>query len=391
LHDGFVLPFQRPGLAALYGGVIVGLFGMILLNVFLAFDLASMGMAELLIFLTVHLGSINLVCMPLGFMMLARMRAQTFLCLLVGVQVISLFVMASEAIMSSLVVMGLAYSFISAPFWLIYHSSMLHYSSQKNRGNEISVAHLCMTAGVIAGSICAGFALNFAFDRAFVIYVGFGLTFAATLFLGFFARRCGVFAAHDKGRKNFHGGSFKKALRDNPVRARATIVEMFHDVVTNTLWPVWMQIIGASGMAVGLLYAATVAMKFVLSPLVGRFVNARSGIDSQIGPAIKMIGWLPWLFIVHPLTSLWSSVFFAAGSHVFKIGLEARWYESRSYSHLAAREFYLGVGRIISLCVMVPVLFLASGYFIMAGAMMTALLLLCGSQLRRSLQMTAAE
>ena len=268
---------------------------------------------------------------------------------------------------------------------------MMSYTSGDNRGNEVSVAHLCMTLGIIIGSVSSGYFLSSNVEQSLILFAGFALSILATLLLYFFTKTQGLFKHHDNNLQALSGRGFIQAFINHPERSKATIAEMLHDVVTGTLWPVWMKLIGASSMAIGLLCGATVAMKFVLSPIVGRFVNLRNGLDSQYGPMIKLVGWLPWLFIVHPLTSLWSSIFFAAGSHIFKIGLEARWYESKTYTHLAVREFLLGTGRLIATIIMVPIMFYATQYYILAGVFMTALVLFSGIQLRRSLILSAAE
>ncbi|MCK5384375.1 MAG: hypothetical protein KAJ29_02280 [Alphaproteobacteria bacterium] len=391
LHDGFVAPLKRRELLELYVGTIIGVFGNTLLDVYIALDLAALNMISLLSFLIIRYAVNNLLIMPIGFSLLSRFCAKHIFSVLIPFQIgIIFFILCTKNILAPWLLGGCA-TMAMTPFWLIYHVCILHHSSQKNRGNEVSLAHLFMSAGAIIASITAGIALITAIEMTEILLLGATFLTMATLFLCVFANKTGVFSAHKEMIALQRKTSLLGAVFQQKARSKATIAECFHEMSTGVLWPVWMKSIGATALAASVLYAITIATKTFISPLAGRFTNLRTGHDLQHGSFIGLIGWFPWLISVHPLTTLVSSIFFATGSHFFNVGLEARWYEERTYAHLAVREILLGVGRIIGLLILVPLLFYAPNFYILACIGLSSLVFLSSIHLKKSLKLCPDE
>jgi hypothetical protein len=284
---------------------------------------------------------------------------------------------------SLIVLRTLLASALTIPFWVLYHMSMLHYSSCNNRGNEVSLAHLGISVGCIIGSLAAGVMLAYECPRGIVLCVGAISIMAATTFLYFFARKNTVISDQCDESTDRMLVDIWAIISSKRLQAKATSLEMVYDVAVRSLWPIWLKVVEASGLAVGFLSALNVVIKCFISPIVGRFINQGSGQEAQNGPVLKIIGWLPWLVFAQPLTALWSSVFFAAGSHMFRVGLEARWYKHRALAPMAAREILLGFGRIFGAIVFIPILFYAPEFFVPLGIAFTVLILLTGKQLKQ--------
>lgn len=384
-HDGYIKPICNKSLVGVYVATTLGIFGMSLLDVFLAFDIAMLGMGTLISFLLLRVSIANLIAMPLGLMALSKFSwHKVYLVFLL----LQLFVLAMVFFPS----LGLPQYLVAAlianttvPFWILYHAMILNHSSIENRGNEISLAHLSMTLGAVAGSVAAGFLLHWDISEQIVMLLGAVLVICASSALYFFSTFKKDRMANSISMQRLAGPGLIKAAMLSPPVSKATLAEAVHDTAIWMLWPVWLKIVGASGLAVGVLQASNVGVKFIISPIVGRFINLKNGYDSVYGPLIKFFGWLPWMFSHNPLVSLCSCVFFAAGSHTFKVGLETRWYENKTLSHLACREIVLGVGRFIAVLFFVPILFYKPDYFVVAGIMCLIVLSYLGLQLKQDL------
>lgn len=364
----------------LYVGTMIGLFGNIMLNIYMAYALTSLGLKTLLSYFLLNTFLINYVFMPCGFLALRKIPHSIFFpcVILLGIIITlsSLFWTAQLGIIH----FSLIFSCSAAPFWLLFHSCMLAFTSRDNVGNETSMAHLSITLGAVFGSIAAGIFLSLGTDRETMIYTGAGLLALACLFIFVFCEKRGLLSETPEKETL----RFKLSLFTEPQRAFATMADAFHAVSTEILWPVWIKLIGAGGLAAGLLYAFTVTMKLLLSPLTGYLTNRQTTLEMKYGALFKLAGWLPWIISLHPLTSLFSSVLFAAGSHLFKVGIESRWYLAKSYTHMACREVIHGTGRIITYLALVPILFYAPQFFIALGIILSALAYLAAYSLTQS-------
>jgi hypothetical protein len=384
-HDGYIKPICNKSLVGVYLATTLGIFGMSLLDVFLAFDIASLGMGALLAFLLLRIGAANLVAMPLGLMALSKFSWHSVFIVFLLLQLSVLVIVFIPLFEMPQYLTAALIANTTIPFWVLYHAMILNHSSIENRGNEVSVAHLSMTLGAVAGSVTAGFLLHLDVSDHLVMILGSVLVICASSALYYFSTYKKGSFVNSKAMRRLAGPGLLKAAKLNPTVSKATLAEAVHDTAIWILWPVWLKVVGAGGLAVGILQASNVGVKFIISPIVGRFINLKNGYDSMFGPFIKLFGWLPWLVSNNPLVSLCSCVFFAAGSHTFKVGLETRWYENKTLSHLAVREIVLGIGRFAAVLFFVPVLFYKPDYFVVSGIACLGLLALSGLELRKSL------
>ena len=376
----FFEPLRHKGLLYLYLATILGLFGNAVLNIYLAFDLASLGFEGMMTFFIVGTIFLNFFCMPLGFMTLNNVRAKPFFQTLLAMQMCLLIWLIILPQNLSVIAITLFTGLLMSPFWILFHTAMLSFSSLDNTGNEVGLAHLSMTIGTVVGAIIAGILLTCNLSRETIIIIGGSSIFAATALMVLFSTRLGLFNLQDQFKD-----TFKTILRP-PQQTLSTIADSLHSIATEALWPVWIKMIGAGGLAVGLLTAFTVAMKFLLSPFSGYLTNKHKGYDMKTGALIKICGWVPWFLSLNPLTSLISSIFFASGSHLFRVGLESRWYNEKTFSHMASRELWLGLGRLIGYAVLIPILFFAHEYFVITGLITTSLSYVCAIHLNHLTQ-----
>jgi hypothetical protein len=161
----------------------------------------------------------------------------------------------------------------------------------------------------------------------------------------------------------------------------STAYEGAFQVVADFLAPVWLKLMSVSALGVGILSAAKIGLKLLVSPIVGHFANqgadANSGHnhDLEIGLALKCAGWLPWLFMQNPMLYAFSSLFWTGGQHFFSIGLASRWYKQRSVFKLALREFSLGLGHLMATLVAVPLLYWSMHSYIVFSILLSTLML----------------
>ena len=380
LHAGYIAPAANRNLLILYLGAALGVFGMSFLDVFMSVNLYSHGMWALVSYFMVRVVGNAIIGMPVGFHLISKCTPRTLLkigALYLACTITPLVLLQGH--IPNYVTAALT-SLIYVPFWLVYHSSMLEYSSSHNRGNEVAVGHLCMALGCIVGGALAGVAMYY--DMMFFqgCLIGFTLVTAATLSLITFAQRNNLF--HKSGHEDAQACCIRDALSHDKQLTALTVLGSTHSFATTALWPVWLTVIGASGLAVGILYAATVGLKLIISPLVGHFANLRKSSDLTTGTWIQAAGWLPWLFSMNPMTTLISSAFFSGGSHFFNVGLETRWYDNKTLTHLAAREITLGLGRLLGIAIIVPILFLSPDNFVLAGLVMCSLIGACIAKIK---------
>lgn len=385
IHDGFILPFRNFNLLGLYLGAFLGVFGIVMLEVFLAFNLAGLGMGQLLEYLLARFALINLVLMPLGFSLLRRHSRRMVIEALSIPAIPALLLLVTEGPALPVWMAGVCQSFVACPFWLMYHLALMTHCSDSNRGNEVGIAFIWLTLGSFAGGLAAGGLSLFKVGIGGALFFGAVVQGTALLLKYIYCHRSAVFSVPVEIPATARPGLLQ-VVTDHPRRSWATFIDMLQEAATSTLWPVWLKVVGATGLAAGALYALNIGLRFVLSPVVGRIVNSKSGLDAQIGPAVKMLGWIPWLFSASPLTSVWSSLFFAAGTHMFKVGLESRWYETKSYEHMAAREILLGSGRLCGIIILVPILFYTPEIYIWSAILLTMVLMHSGMLLRQSMK-----
>lgn len=371
LYNCFVAPFRARERAHIYVGSMLGAIGFALYEVYLCFDIAGQGMAALLSFLIARYSLGCFVCMPAGFLALARFGARrTFACAMM-LQVLGASYMLLN-LGTALVpwMYGLLGAMTTAPFWIAYHTALTLNTSAENRGNEVVLADAGRTLGAMAGSILGGIALAMEFP------LGSGPVIFALVLVA-----CGTFilARRLMGTDvhiDYGNGTILGALVQQPARTVLTVFDGAIYNLTFMLAPVWLKIMGLGGMAVGIINALSVVLNVIMAPFAGAMMNRRDGREVTIGSALWFAGWAPWAVLSSPLLLAGTYLFWSTAAQLTGNGLTCKWYEVRCVKALAAREILIGVARVVSTITVVPILYLSFTHFawaaILTGALMTA-------------------
>ncbi len=382
-HTAFIAPFKNRERARLYFATIFGCFGHSGSSLFLTYDYATADPALVLAFMTGSILIMGVLLFPLLFMLAAAAGRRTLITTLAVIQILALGSafpvehLFSHPVVSAFAI-GLILALISAPLWITYHILMVHHTSDDNRGNEVSIANLGISIGAIMGSLSAGFALYFDVVNGYILTCLLFILCATTA-MSLMIPRDDMPAAHHK-KINIYG-----TLVRRPWRTLNTIMDGCFNSLIGYLSPVWLKMIGLSGLGVGLVTACQFILKLFISPLTGHWIRRNNGHESQIGSALNIAGWLPWLFSATPFNLVWSYLFWGAGQHMYSVGLQSRWYEDRTYENMAAREVCLGIGRYATILAALPLIYGNIGMFFVFAAALTTVKFIISSRESRTL------
>ncbi len=316
----------------------------------------------------------NLFYLPALFTLLSRIEGRPFLGGVMILQFASLAFLLSHSdilIIDSFkdgICVAILFALVSEPFWMAYHGLMLRLTTDEDRGHQVSMAELGMRIGGIIGSLGAGLALSFFPGQIFPLFCG------ATLLLstaGFFLLL--LSRAPDERMRISFLSLFVHIIR-NPMISMCTLVQGMMSALTGVLAPVWMSVIGFSGILAGLLMALQIVARLVAGPLAGQWFHDDKGRELRVGALAHAAGWLSWIITSNPLAMIWSAFFWSAGSHMVNIGMDGRWYKSKSLANMASREICLGIGR-LSLLPIILILFTVSIKLFFVFAAITSILL----------------
>jgi hypothetical protein len=381
LYNAFIAPFLSAERARLYIAAMLGCFGATGVSIFLTYDYATTSPDVLLAFMTAHVLFFGVFFLPLLLVMAANASHKIFFPCLVILQLLALInipfadqYFAHPAVDAFMVGCNLA--LISAPFWMSYHVLMVQHTTDDNRGNEVSVSGLGMGIGSIVGALTSGVALYYEIVDVYVFICMLAMLLSTIVMMRLIP--------HD--RTSFRKMNIYRSLVSRPRRSLNTIMNGCFDSLTGFLLPVWLKVIGLTGLGVGLFSALQFLLKIIISPFTGKLVKMNRGHESQLGAAINIAGWLPWLFTISPLGLIWSFLIRGPGQHMYNVGLQSRWYEERTYENMAAREVCLSIGRYLTILISLPLIYGDIKMFFIVAMALTCLKLLVSFFEARSLR-----
>ena len=380
LHAAFVAPFQCLSLCVLYLGAFVSITGITAVQLYMVFDFASLGMWPVMEHFIVRALFVSMLIMPLWFWLSTKMSFLSYAALVLLMQIATGGLLLHFGQDSAVWLQTLLFSSSVASYWTIFHLMMSFSVSDHNSANEICMADAGVTAGTLLGSVLGGVFLTYGLG-SFTMVFGVVMMFLGTVI---------VFSLMYKKVQNgdvdlvflSEGETASwSEIKGQYKNIYSTAYEGAFHVVADFLAPVWLKLMSVSAMGVGLLSAAKIGLKLLVTPLVGHFANEGSrseeshNHDLEIGLALKCAGWVPWLFMQNPLLYAFSSLFWTGGQHFFSMGLASRWYKQRSIFKLALREFSLGLGRLTATLVAVPLLYWSmQSYIVFSILLSTAML-----------------
>lgn len=372
IYNSFVEPFKNPQLTVTYLATVTAFVGLFLLQIVVVFDLADLGLFALLSFFLTRAIFSNLIYMPLALLAFRKFPVSAIMIVLCGMQLVGTCAIVSGVLNADIILLSLAMCLVQCCFWVAFHLMMLLNISDKNRGGEIVLADTGMTVGMFLGGFLSGAALLYGYSE---VAVGAGvalLSFASWLLC---VRVRALMSEGDGMLPGQYHGSVRENFKATPSQLFVTIVEAGFMTVTDFLAPVWMKLMGISGVVVGAIASAQVVLKIMVAPFCGLLTNRGNGDELRVGAFLKMLGWAPWVFFHTPWLIFASSSLWKVGQQMFGVGMMSLWYGRRTVSSLAVREMLLGVGRIVTYLIALPLMFKSLDLFIYFCLMLTVVLM----------------
>lgn len=381
LHAAFLAPLKCWSLCVMYLSAFVAITGITSVYLYYIFDFASLGMWPVMEHFIVRALLVSMLIMPLWLWLSTVLPFKLYMALVLMTQVFMVGGLMHIGLDGAAWLQTLLFSTSVSSFWTIFHLLMSFSVSDHNSANEVCMADAGVTAGTLVGSILGGVLLTYGLGDAAVLS-GAALLFTGTVMLFVLMHK-----KISRGQLNLVFLSAEETFSWAEIKTQrknilGTAYEGAFQIVADFLAPVWLKLMSVSAMGVGLLGAAKIGLKFLVTPFVGYLANEASKSESthnrdlEVGLALKTVGWLPWLFMHTPLLYTFSSLFWTAGQHFFSMGLASRWYKQRSIFKLAVREFALGLGRLVATCIAVPLLYWSlQSYIVFSIVLSTAMLL----------------
>lgn len=371
LRLGFIEPFRSPGRFLIYIAALLGDASITAASLYLSFSLYSYGPLALLGYFIVRFGFANLFWIPYLFYAFEKFRRTALILTLMGIKVVSLtfFLSYGDIIMHDInfvkgSILGILNVVMSATFWLFHHRLMIEYSSDDNRGNEVSIAEFAINVGALIGAIGGGYSIM-AIGGKETLTICFVLMWLAIGIYGMLLYKTPL------KQKPYPFFKIYRLVFEDVSRSLNTALYAANHFLLSFLAPVWMAAIGISGLGTGIVLALQSLIRFVASPFVGHLTNKNKADETIIGATIKAAGWLPWIFSQAQILLLPSSVLWFIGNHFYNVGTLSRWYAAKTSAHIGAREICQGTARILMTIIFVPLLFYSLEWFF-AGCFMIA-------------------
>lgn len=275
----------------------------------------------------------------------------------------------------------------AAPYWTMKQVLLIHLSTDKNRGHEVSLSFVVDTIGAGSGALAGGVALTFLSGFAApgvtlcVLWVGSLLMWSLLSSLDVFRQ--------PETRPFWI--PFDKVIMSSPNKTFNTLMEGAATTTNIFLVPVWLSALSIAGLTVGLLYALQMMLQLLISPFAGNLTNKGRANESVAGGALYALGWFPWLFIIHPAVYIFSSMVWVLGSHLYQVGLGSRWISTGLYSGIAAREFLLNISRIFTTLLVLPLIYYQIEYFFVVAILIMSFVIFFSYEERRELSKAAEK
>jgi predicted MFS family arabinose efflux permease len=379
LRKSLIDPLMSMERSMLYICAFMGSFGFYGLLIYLAFDYTGSDLTPVISFFIAKFGFSNIFVAPFILMLIRRyMNAGVFIALTamqwVGLLLLFFFSSTSgDPVLTFMV--GIIISFITEPFYAIYHMMMIRLTTDENRGHDVSMAELSLKVGVVAGSMAVGFMLTFLPGLIFLIFAGFCLILPAVILAAMFVQSqdmdsklsymaqagidmkpSGMILLAD--RKASFLAPYKM-IAQNISLSILTMLQGGMNALVSFYAPIWLKILGFSALMTGFLMGMQVVARFFVEPISGLLYEKGKGHELMLAGLIFVIGWLVWLFMPYPVAFTTSVILWAVYTHMINVGIDSRWYAGKTLEGMACREVCFGVGRLVLLLILIPLLYIS--------------------------------
>ncbi len=368
----FSLAFQNKNFVIMAFLTMVCVFLFHCLNMIFSINLADQGLIEVMTYLLISMGGMAFLFMPFMFWLLPRLKPYMFMVLYTAFPVLGVLFIGFD-VFSSYGFYAVLLSLCIGAKWSVVHSVFSVILSDNYRAHETSVMVLGNTLASIFGVLLGGW-MSMSSSVQFYILICFAGFAGALMMIALFVlhKKLPLFEKSNR----FEVLDLWTVMKQRPDLAKGTVFQGFFTLASGSLMPIWLKLMGVTGLGVGGLMAAKVTLQSFISPIVAKLSHVNFWKSVRIGFAFNVTGWVPWLVMSNPFTMLVSSIFWSTGEYLYGVGLDTQWYGQRRVVAMAAREMLLGVGRIVCTVIMVPILYLAYKFFAVAGLMFAILALL---------------
>lgn len=382
LYNAFILPFQDPQRGYIYFTSFFFALGFAFLDIFIALDVAAMGQRELTEYIVAKLGAISII-IPIALWLMGRIPDSLLYLLLLSLSLAGLACMIFMETEARPLEIGLLYASAVSPFWAMYHCMFASATSDKNLGNEVSLAGTGMTIGMTFGAVLGGFCSQYELNEL-GLYLGFIILILSNLALIIRALK----TKFTKTLKNSGAmdESLWGALKRCKYRSVGSFLEGIFQAPTGNLWVAFLSLSGITAAAVGIWQAVMVLVKIVVTPLAGSLVNHGRRREMLLGAGLNLFGWVPFLYGFTSFFVLLFMNIWAVGIQLFTTGLTSAWYGSRTVAAIIVREIIIGVGRVGCALVLIPLLYNDVQNFINTVVVIAAVMVIYAALWMRSVK-----
>jgi hypothetical protein len=340
--------FSCPRRLCLYAGVFLGALGGDILIMMFSYKIAAGSAADLLTYWMLYFSLSGLFLLPAlcGFYCRAPLALTRALLLALTAAGFACYWLGRE---ERTILLSLASILINVPFWTCYHLTFLAYSSDANRGHEISVAYVVMGVGAISGYFLCGL-LAAALTPAASVAIGFSAIAAGTLTL------IALLPPPLAGYRFFP--ALLTRLREANTGWLATFGMGGHNSLAAYLLPTFLGKSGFTALATGITLGLRAGATAFAAPFTGHLILGGRQAEMRVGIVLFVLAWLALLLpVFFPVRLALAIVLWAAAGQFYSSGMDMGWYGMKAPDAVAAREILLNAGRLALMAIGAPWLF----------------------------------
>jgi len=345
----YVHPFLDFKRNLVFLGTFLGMYGFALVNTVASYDLGGADFSSLLAFFGPSLLVAGILYWPLLYMGFSAYDSVLWRVFLFVIQLAGLICFTQAP--ADPLVQGFISGVMLAPFWCTHHIAMVQNTSHENRGYEVSLGmFIAMGSGVLS-AVTSGYYLEVTKP---VIAITISLV---CMMLGTLCFLISMKIVRQHSVSSYIKESWRVA-KDNPYMIRRIVSHSFFDIPTLAIAAI-MSKVGISPVSMATLLIARLILMAFLSPTIGTVAHKYRKQGYGIG--LFLIGAAWGLLAIEPS----SEIIFFSFLIVFNFGLRIAdgslmtgLYEMQSYASMMWSEVYMTVGRVVSLIVLMPLLYL---------------------------------
>ncbi len=356
----FLEPWRDRTRAKIFLAGTVGVFAASMLSMALNYGIAGEGFKVTISFQIARLALLGFLGITFSYWCLSHKSHRLYV---LASQSLGLMLLMTNP--HSAFTNAIGFFFTSSPFWAIFSLRFAGQQSRTNHGHEIALSSFLSILSGSAGTFCGGYLLDIGLYQL-AIFISAVLFLIATQLL------IRPIPSPPSPRQTW------KVLRQRDPSTRITLYNGILSTVQDVSLTIWLRAIGQSALSAGTLLALQPILGFIITPIIGRLVQAGGMKSIRVGGINILLG---WLLLIPALRQSWlflpSFALMAAGINLITSAEVNRWFKLRSATGIVAREVALAMGRCPTFTVTLPIIFLIPSLYPITG-IATALLFIFG-------------